>query len=188
MQPMRKILSVALALAGFTAACYFAGRPEQSDATVRTIPLDVKNVAPDFTLEEVGAGRSVHLRDEVKKHPVVITFWATWCMPCRAELPQLDRIAHKYAGRVAVYGINGADKAADIATFAHQSRLTIPMLHDFDQKVSLRYDTQKLPDLYVVDTKGIIRGISNEAGPNLEAELSPLLDRLLAESKNGAAS
>jgi thiol-disulfide isomerase/thioredoxin len=84
--------------------------------------------APDFTLPVVAGGNPFQLQVAIKKQPVVLDFWATWCGPCRAELPSIEAVSRKYAGRVAVYGVNSSDTPAQIGAFVPSRSFTGPTL------------------------------------------------------------
>ena len=141
--------------------------------------------APDFTLPVVANAGSFHLQEAAKAQPVVLDFWATWCAPCRAELPSLEALSRKYAGRVAVYGVNSSDAPAQISLFTKQNGLTFPMLSDAKSAVSFLYGADAIPLLVVVDKQGKVRSVVNgyDPGESVEKSLSKTLDALLAEDK-----
>lgn len=114
---------------------------------------------------------------------VLIDFWATWCGPCRAELPHLQSLSRKYQGRVAFYGINSSDAPPATTAFARQNRLTFPMLSDTDHQVAALYGADSIPLLIVIGTDGKIRAVTDGYSENVESELSQTLDALLTEEK-----
>ena len=141
--------------------------------------------AIDFTLTESATGRPVHLMDTVKSRPLVLDFWATWCGPCRAELPHLETLSRKYKGRVAFYGVNSDDTPARALAYARQSGLTFPLLDDSKHTAAFLYGANAIPLLVVIDTQGKVRTVRDGYDPdeNIEASLSKTLDALLAEEK-----
>ncbi len=141
--------------------------------------------AADFTLPDAATGRALHLRDAEKTGPLVLDFWATWCGPCRAELPHVQALSRKYQGRVAFYGVNSSDAPPAIMAFAKQNGLTFPMLSDAKRSVLFLYGADTIPLLVVVDSKGRARSVINGYDPNenVEASLSKTLEALLAEEK-----
>jgi len=141
--------------------------------------------AADFTLPDAATGRPLHLQDAAKASPVVLDFWATWCGPCRAELPHLQSLSGKYRGRVAFYGVNSSDTSPDIVAFAKQNGLTFPMLDDREHAVAFLYGADSIPLLVVVDTQGRVRSVASGYNPdeNIETSLSKTLDALLAEQR-----
>lgn len=141
--------------------------------------------AIDFTLPEAVTRRPFHLQEAAKARPLVLDFWATWCGPCRAELPHLQTLSRKYQGRVAFYGVNSDDSPSNITAFTKQSGLTFPMLSDAKHNVAFLYGADTIPLLVVVDTQGRARSVVNgyDPGEDIEASLSKTLDALLAEKK-----
>ncbi len=121
--------------------------------------------------------------EAAQRSPVVLDFWATWCGPCRAELPHLQKLSQKYQGQVAFYGINSSDPPNMTAAFARQNGLTFPMLSDTDHHVAFLYGADSIPLLVVIDTQGKVRAVTDGYSENVEAELSQTLNALLAEQR-----
>ena len=138
--------------------------------------------AADFTLPDAATGKPLHLQSEMSQHPVVLDFWATWCGPCREELPHLSALARKYQGRVAFFGVNSNDQPAVITAFARQNGMTFPTLADARREAADKYGADALPTLVVIDRQGRVRVITQGYDPDadLEAALSKILDTLLA--------
>ena len=147
------------------------------------MPASQTQAAPDWTLPDAATGRPVTLSRQARQRPVLFSFWATWCGPCRMELPHIERVAQKYQGRVDVYGVNSSDAPPAIGAFARENRLSFPMLSDLKRDAATRYGTESIPMLVVVDTHDRIRAVSvgYDPGGDLEASLSKVLDSLLAE-------
>jgi len=141
--------------------------------------------AVDFTLPDVATGRPLHMKAAARQGPLVLDFWATWCGPCRAELPHLQALSQKYQGRVAFYGVNSSDAPPSIGAFAKQNGLTFPMLSDAQHTVAFSYGADSIPLLVVVDTQGRARSVVSGYDPdeNVEITLSRTLDALLAEQR-----
>ena len=127
--------------------------------------------APDFTLATLD-GEEFTL-SSLRGTPVVLNFWATWCPPCRAELPELKTASERYVGQVAVIGVNQAEAAAAVERSAPELGLTFPIPLDHSGSVSRRYGVRSLPTTFFIDRDGIIRQIQN--GPLTEAVLAQLL-------------
>ena len=130
--------------------------------------------APDFALTTLD-GEEFRLSAQ-RGTPVVLNFWATWCPPCRAELPELRAASERYAGRVAIVGVNQAETATSIAQSASDLGLTFPIPLDHSGAVSRAYGVRSLPTTFFIDRDGVIRQIQN--GPLTEATLAQLLQTI----------
>src|SRR3989304_2360998 len=117
-------------------------------------------LAPDFTLESLD-GTLVTL-SELRGKIVVINLWATWCPPCRAEMPALEKSYELYKDSgVVILGVNltNQDSLRDVPRFVEEFGLTFPILLDQDGSVSLLYQLKGLPTTYFVNRNGIIRTV-----------------------------
>jgi thiol-disulfide isomerase/thioredoxin len=113
--------------------------------------------AGDVTLKDLG-GAQVKLSD-LKGSVVVLDFWASWCDPCKKELPALDALAGKYPN-IKIVAVN-VDKKRENAEKTLKS-LSISKLHvllDPDGAVPSQYDLPKMPSSFVIDAKGIVRAV-----------------------------
>lgn len=155
------------------------------DAAPTLAPLPAAKIlpAPDWTVPDARTGQNINLRAEARLRPIVFSFWATWCGPCKQELPHLERVSERYKGRVSFYGVNSDDPPAAINAFAQRTGLTFPLLVDLRHQAAARYGVDTIPLLVVVDTHGNIRAVSHGYDPSedLETDLPKLLDTLLAE-------
>ena len=131
----------------------------------------VGHPAPDFTLTTV-TGSTVVL-SELRGTPVVLNFWATWCPPCRAELPEMQAASQRLAGQVAIVGVDQAEAPADVQAFAAKLGLTYALPLDTDAGVSRLYAVRSLPTTFFIDRAGTIRQI--QIGAVTEATLAQLL-------------
>lgn len=144
---------------------------------VNTAPY-VGNLAPDFTLPAID-GRSITLSDFTAGDgmPVVLNFWATWCPPCRVEMPYFENVGRLYAGRVAVLGLNQAESAPTIEAFIQKHGLTYPMLVDEDMRVNNLYGVLNLPTTIFIDKNGVVRQVL--IGTINQAVLEDRIEQLL---------
>lgn len=118
---------------------------------------------------------------------LVVNVWATWCGPCEAEQPELVRVANAYAGRgVAFLGINHADQTAGANEFVRRFDVPYPSLSDPAGRIAASLGYVGLPDTYIVDAGGTIRIAIN--GPTTEAQLTALLDEVLAAGEASASA
>lgn len=118
--------------------------------------------APAFTLGQLGEPSAVSLAS-LRGHPVVLNFWASWCIPCKSEAPALERYAQQYKGRVDFIGIDYKDFASDALTFVSAHGLTFPILQDGSGDVTGSYGISQVPETYIVSAKGKI--VAHFAGP-----------------------
>jgi cytochrome c biogenesis protein CcmG/thiol:disulfide interchange protein DsbE len=124
--------------------------------------------APDASttlpaLQGSGRGSLAAYRGRV----VLLNFWASWCEPCRAEAPQLERTQHELESlRGTVLGVTYLDASPDSRRFAHEFGLTYPNLRDTTGEFARAYGTDKLPESFLIDRRGRIAAISRgQVGP-----------------------
>jgi len=118
-------------------------------------PAGAKVGAPaaDFTLEDL-EGNKVSLSD-YKGKKVFLNFWATWCEPCKQEMPEMEKIHETYED-VVVLAIN-LDTEKDIQGFMDEHGLTFQALLDVDEEVNDQYEVVSIPTSFFIDEEGIIR-------------------------------
>ena len=112
--------------------------------------------APDFTLKDL-AGNPVQL-STLKGKVVLVNFWATWCPPCREEIPSMVKMNQAMQGKpfqLLAISIDEGGKDA-VADFFKKGGVTLPALLDTDGAIAKRYGTTGVPETFVIDTKGVI--------------------------------
>ncbi len=112
--------------------------------------------APDFSLQTLD-GQTLQLSD-LHGQAVVLNFWASWCPPCRAEMPELEQ-AHQdnQGGGLVVLGVNQGEQQTTAADFVRQFNLTFPVVLDQDLLASRAYKVNSLPTTFFIDRNGIIQ-------------------------------
>ncbi len=142
--------------------------------------VDVRQQAPDFTLKSL---EGINLRlQEYRGQVVLINFWASWCGPCRQEMPLLDRLHHRYEDTgFAVLGVNVEGDAAPAQKVVDKTKVTFPVLIDERQKVSEMYSLEAMPSTVVVDRDGVIRYIHRGYKPGDEAKYVEVVKQLIRE-------
>jgi len=134
--------------------------------------------APDFELVSL-EGERVKL-SELRGQPVVLNFWATWCTPCRKEMPEFQKLVDQYGeAGLKVYGINVGEAEVAVADFRERVGVRFPILIDEEETVQSDYRILPLPATFFVDQEGVIRGVYQYqmSLPQMEAEVTRLLRR-----------
>jgi len=135
----------------------------------------IGRTAPAFRLESLD-GTTIDLAD-LRGRPVVVNFWASWCIPCREEAPLLTAAQQRYAPRnVAFLGVVYQDSAASARAFVDRYAIAYPSLLDPDGRTALDYGVYGIPETYFIASDGTIR--DKQIGP---------LDAASLERQIGAA-
>ena len=130
--------------------------------------------APDFELTDL-SGNAVRL-SELKGHPVLLNFWATWCGPCEVEMPAIqDRYEHNQSD-LSVLAINFDEPEQDVRQYAGRLGLTFDILLDPGAKVQDLYRVRGYPTSFLVDAEGVIR--VHHVGSMSEEQLDQYLQQV----------
>jgi peroxiredoxin len=135
--------------------------------------------APDFELQTT-EGEMVKLSD-LRGQAVLVNLWATWCPPCRAEMPVMDKIYNEYKDQgLVVLAVNMTyqDTASNIAPFIDEYGLTFPVLLDETDSVGSTYQLRSLPSSFFIDRDGVINEVVI-GGPMAEALLRTRVEEIL---------
>jgi len=112
---------------------------------------------------------------------VLVDFWASWCAPCKQELPVLEGLYKKYRARgFEIVAVNQDEERTNAEKFLRRAPLSFPVLHDADRSVAASYAPQKMPSSYLIDKHGLVRhvhaGFKASDADALEREIAALLD------------
>src|SRR5262245_11370008 len=138
------------------------------------------SLAPSFTLPS-RAGDNVSL-DQLKGQVVMLNFWASWCGPCRQEMPLLDQMHKRYSALgFTLVGVNVEANTADAERWLKDTPVSFPVLFDRESKVSKMYDVNAMPSTVFIDRKGNIRYRHRGYKPGDEGEYLNQIRALLKE-------
>lgn len=135
--------------------------------------------APDFTLHTL-SGETYTLSD-LKGKAVLVNLWATWCPPCRAEMPAIQAIYDEYKDQgfvVLAVNMTSQDNALNITSFVTEYSLDFPILLDETGEISTAYQLRSLPSSYFINRAGIISEVVI-GGPMAEALLRTRVEKIL---------
>ena len=136
--------------------------------------------APDFTLKSTD-GRNLRL-SEYRGEVVLINFWASWCGPCRQEMPQLDALHRKYQSLgFTVFGVNVEQDRKMADKVLRDAPVTFPILFDDHNQVSELYEVDAMPVTVLVGRNGEIRFMHRGYKPGYEQEYEQQLRALIKE-------
>ena len=183
----RPILGAAVALPFFVVAFFIlnASDPETGSVRMGSKPAEAACTKPaPECLQDVSFKDTydeMYPPEELKGKVVVVNFWATWCTPCKKEIPAFNRVFEKYKDKgVLMFGILQEDIApTELLNFASDHEMTYPIVY-LDEQLARRFGIPgNIPTTYVYDKNGSRR--VNQVGELKEHELEGYLDQLLAE-------
>jgi peroxiredoxin len=146
----------------------------------RALAVTAAGTAANFTLKSAG-GENIRL-SEYRGQVVLINFWASWCGPCRQEMPHLDAIHRKYAGLgFTVFGVNVEQDRKLADKVLRDIPVSFPILFDDQNEVSELYDVDAMPATVLVDRNGDIRFMHRGYKPGYEMEYEQQVRALVRE-------
>lgn len=171
-----RIASVLVSVIAFIGLLGFALMRTGSRATVG-------HEAPAFELPTL-SGETLSSSD-LKGHPVVVNFWASWCLPCREEAPLLERTWRQYRDDgVIILGINIKDAESDAKAFVEEFDITYPVVRDVDQEVTRAFGVRGLPETFFIDHEWRFVAIGS-ADPTGEQQGTVILGAITEEELVG---
>jgi peroxiredoxin len=110
--------------------------------------------APDFqyTLSD----GTTHKLSDLRGKKVLLNFWATWCEPCRAEMPDLQKSLDTYGDSIVILGVNKLEPVATIPPFADELKISFPLIANTKGDISNRYGAKNIPTSYFINSDGTI--------------------------------
>ncbi len=149
MRHITAAVGLAIVLAGLFSfpAAADAGDAEPLD------PIPDKPAAPGFELK--GPDGETYSLADMKGQPVIVNFWATWCPPCRAEMPAMQRAWEELKDQgVMLVAVNVGESEAEIAAFAERMEVSFPLPMDTNMTVAQSWPMKGLPTTFIVDPEG----------------------------------
>jgi cytochrome c biogenesis protein CcmG/thiol:disulfide interchange protein DsbE len=141
---------VAVALVVLIAA-YFPSEIDQSRGPAQVVGM----IAPALTVPLVTGGEMD--LNSLRGHDVLLNVWATWCGPCRREMPALERLAREQTGRLVVVAVDQGEAPATARDFAKRFGVTFPVAADPEQRLGTQLHLVGMPSSFFIDKKGVIR-------------------------------
>lgn len=161
-------------------ASAFAATLVISSLAVTSLVGASSSIAPPFALPS-RSGDIVSL-DKLKGQVVMLNFWASWCGPCRQEMPLLDQMHKRYSSLgFTLVGVNVEANTQDAEKWLSQTPVTFPVLFDKENKVSKLYDVSAMPSTVFIDRKGNVRYLHRGYKSGDESEYLDQIRALLKE-------
>lgn len=160
---MKKLIPIVILLAIIAYGLYDTlakdkSKEQPAQVTEGEVGLEKGNFAPDFELKTLD-GKTMKL-SELRGKKVIINFWATWCPPCRAEMPEMQKFHEEYGDEVVIAAVNATTSEKNIENvhaFVKDFGLTFPILLDDTNEVNMTYSIVSIPTSFFVDTSGMIQ-------------------------------
>ena len=183
------LLLVAVGVAVFGAAVGFfafrGGAPEpEGTADGKALglldgqQLRLGEPAPDFSLVSVRDENEVLRLSDLRGKAVVVNFYASWCGPCRQELPEFEAVSRELADEVAFLAVNVNESRGDALGILESTGATFPAVLDSDGSVAERYGLRGMPSTFLLDSNGVVRKFGPGAvdGETLRTELLAIIE------------
>lgn len=156
------------------------GKPPVADSSVAPIVTGIQkgNLAPDFELVTTDGN---HIRlSELRGKRLIVNMWATWCPPCKAEVPELEHFYkdhHQEGIEILAVDLTESEKRlADVASFIKDYKITYPVVLDERGEVSRKYQVTSIPTTYVINSEGIIQ--QKYVGPLSYQSLKEIFEKM----------
>jgi peroxiredoxin len=158
-------------------------RTSEAKGLVAQVKAGETPPAPRLELPRLDGGGTVSLGDLRGKKAVVLNFWASWCDPCRREMPLFERVWRGYKDRgVVILGVDVRDAPRSAREFVSDFGITYPIVRDEEARLAERLGVDPLPQTFFVDHRGRLAG-DQVLGEITRAELERRIDALLAAAE-----
>lgn len=177
----RQQLAVGALVIGIVAAVAYGGTHYLRH---ELFPVQLGSEAPDFTAFTLDSTPKKKTLADYRGQVLMLNVWATWCLPCRVEMPSIEALHKDYGPKglkIVAVSIDDPGTEAAIRAFAKQYALTFEILHDSKGKISEAYDISGYPETFIVGKDGVIRKKLMSATDWNSPEARALVERLLTE-------
>ena len=169
---MNKNLFIAIAFIGVIAAGVLSIMPDANK------PVTLNDKAIPFTLPNLQG--QAHGLPEGKV--VILNFWATWCPPCRKEVPSMVELYNKLKDKgLDIVAVSVDRNPEDLMQFVAEQRMNFTILHDIDSVVAHKYSVFRYPESFIIDRNGVIRQHLQGAVEWMDPEFAGYIEKLLQE-------
>lgn len=176
----RNLVSLAVLLFGIGGIGAIVGpglfSPTHSAAAKAPVGLSPGDRPPNFTLQ-TSTGQTVSVRS-LQGKPVWLNFWATWCPWCRKEIPLIEHVKSQYGHRIAIYGVDVQQSAAQVNHYRQIEKMNYPVLLDRTGSVAAQYGVRAFPTSIFIGRSGTIQAVYTGAFLN-RAAMAPFIKQLV---------
>jgi cytochrome c biogenesis protein CcmG, thiol:disulfide interchange protein DsbE len=168
---------------GLVVAGVAAGATIMTRVGSEVAPVEVGATAPEFKAVDLASGDSISLHQRYKGKVTLVNIWATWCVPCRTEMPAMEHLYTDLAPHGFAVAAVSIDEGSpdDVRKFGRDLELTFDLLHDRSGRVQQLYQTTGVPESFLLDRNGVIvKRVIGAHDWNSPANRA-LVERLLAE-------
>lgn len=149
-------------------------------AAIAAAQVSAGTRAPEIGLNDT-AGNPVRMA-QLRGKVVLVDFWASWCAPCREEMPVLERLHQQYKDRgLVIVGVNMDREAPNMRRFLQRTPVSFRVVHDGQHAVAGRYGPPRMPSSYIVDKRGVVRFVHAGFRASDAADMEREIQRLLGE-------
>lgn len=170
------VLAILLAIIVASTAIIGFKNPKYTANAIKSenVGTSIGEFAPDFELESIAGGKTK--LSDFKGKAVILNFWASWCPPCKEEMPLFENI-YRSDSNIAVIGVNLQENRKNVADFIKKFDISFPILLDPNSEVKGLYNVFTQPVTYFIDKDGKI--IDKKFGPLTKEEINEKVDKLL---------
>jgi thiol-disulfide isomerase/thioredoxin len=148
--------SLVFIVAGLLLGALLGGLILFSNATPKQGPV-IGSKVDDFSLPGLDA-QPVSL-SQFRGKIILLNFWATWCVPCQAEMPLLQKTYQSSGGKLVVIGVNSQESETDVKNFIAQNQITFPIALDDSGEITRKFLINGYPTTFMIDSSGILRNL-----------------------------